>query len=304
LDDPNHGISYGVRSSWGAPSFAERDYMFTMQGHGVNLQREVFDDALAQRAAAAGATLRFDTKLIGLSQTGDNYTASLRHGDLKLQITADIIIDASGRHAKAARQVGAILKRSDQMIGILGRVTDCDAGHAVGQLLIEAVPDGWLYGVTFEGGLGLCAFMTDAHLLSATKDSAHQTWQDRIVNSKGFADLFGSATLPKVVDVFDAASQCIAGLHANTCIAVGDAAAAYDPLSSWGIIKGVSDGFEGGIALQRETAGQYGAIQAHRRKQAADYTSYLDKRSAFYGAENRWHDAPFWRARQEISVSS
>ena len=73
-------------------------------------------------------------------------------------------------------------------------------------------------------------------------------------------------------------------------VATGDAAAAFDPLSSQGILTAVLMGREAATALD-DPAGyeaRYGEIVAH----------FEVERLATYRREERWPAAPFWARRQ------
>lgn len=298
VSDPRHGACYGVRSAWVEATFRQKDYMFTPMGHGINLRRDVFDAAFIQKVEDAGATVHFGARLTELAAQGDAYDATVRTDAGPLPLIADVVVDASGRHARAMRLLGGDVQRHDAMVGVFGNLEGCSSNIGTGQLIIEAVEDGWLYGVSFDDGRVICTFMTDADLLQASPSKTEAIWHDRIRQSDTFSGLVNGGTLCGPISVFDAGSQHTTAPDAPTCLAVGDAAAAYDPLSSWGIVKGVLDGHEGALALQRHLSGDAESLVAHRRKQADGYAAYLAQRTAHYSDQPRWQKAPFWSARR------
>jgi 2-polyprenyl-6-methoxyphenol hydroxylase-like FAD-dependent oxidoreductase len=101
------------------------------------------------------------------------------------------------------------------------------------------------------------------------------------------------------VDVFDAAAQVLEHDAARGFLAIGDAAAAYDPLSSSGITKGFSDGVAGVDALALACAGDEHVLVEHRRRQYRDFEAHRSRQDDFYRAETRWPASPFWRFRHE-----
>jgi flavin-dependent dehydrogenase len=84
-------------------------------------------------------------------------------------------------------------------------------------------------------------------------------------------------------------------------LAVGDAASAYDPISSQGIYKALADGLAAAPAIVAWLDGEPGGIVDYRNGVAERFLEYLSIRSYFYGAERRWEGAPFWQRRRSVN---
>jgi flavin-dependent dehydrogenase len=304
LRDERHDASPGVRSAWSGAGAVDKEYYATAPGRGLNLRREVFDEALAQRAAHAGAAVRFGTRLTRLDRDGDGYAARLvgPHGPGTLRV--DVVVDASGRRAVAARKLGAIRRRNDALVGLVGRVRECEAGDEPGRVHIEAVEDGWWYGVVLSDGTLLAAFMTDVGLVRDYPGAAPGLWKERLEASALLRPLAHGGRWSGRLRAFDAATQSLELVPHPGFLAVGDAATAYDPLSSWGITKGICDGHAGADALARERRGERGALADHRAGRRREFQHHRARQREFYEAETRWAAAPFWRARTHGSPHS
>jgi len=81
-------------------------------------------------------------------------------------------------------------------------------------------------------------------------------------------------------------------------VSVGDAASAYDPLTSQGIHKALAAGLQAGDAIARRLASEAPDFAAYGESLARSWKEYLSLRSYLYTREARWPDQPFWRARQ------
>ena len=297
LENPAHTRSSGVSSAWGTDSWADRDYFFSAAGKGINLRRPVFDAALMRHAEDHGVALLHDTRLVGLSQSTGGFSANLREPDTKTTERYDVVVDATGRQARAARMLGASVKRFDRLIGVVGRVTGAPAQSDAGRLFIEAVEQGWWYAVQFENGDIVTVFMTDADLLPDCGGSARDAWHQGLRQSRRLAALLEIGNLPTGVEVFTAMTQQTIAPNLEGFIAVGDAAYAFDPLSSWGIAKGLSDGHAGAAALKAHALGDVSAVSAFSDERHVSFSNYLAQYSDFYLSEMRWPDAPFWHRR-------
>lgn len=303
LSDPRHQTSSGVCSAWGADRFAEKDYFFTPAGQGKNLRRSVFDEALAQSVAKLGVTLRFSTRLVDVTAAFGRYEAILRDAVQTETRSYDILIDASGRNARAARLLGAKVDRVDDMVGICAQIDGCDPLDDIGRLYIEAVEGGWWYGVQFAEGQVLCTYMTDAVCVSRHPGGAIGLWQETLAKTGVLAPLVESGVHSNDIHVFDASTQTVQDQDLSGFLTVGDAAVAFDPLSSWGITKGMVDGHHGAQALQRERGGASGTLAQHKAERRAQFQDYRRQRKVMYRAEGRWPHSEFWQARQRSTAA-
>ncbi len=92
-------------------------------------------------------------------------------------------------------------------------------------------------------------------------------------------------------------------------MAVGDAAQAYDPLSSQGIDKALRTASHAGhmihYAMTDEPQGTAGLdsrnayIHQYDEQQRQLWSTYLSQREFYYGIQPRWADQPFWQRRRQ-----
>jgi flavin-dependent dehydrogenase len=88
---------------------------------------------------------------------------------------------------------------------------------------------------------------------------------------------------------------------------VGDAAQAYDPLSSQGIDKALRTGSHAGHLIHYaltdnpRSASDLGSDNAFIRQYAEQqqqlWQTYWSQRDIYYRAQPRWPDKPFWQRR-------
>ena len=90
-----------------------------------------------------------------------------------------------------------------------------------------------------RGGRCVCMFMTDADLLATTPGSALARWEDRMHRTVHLRSCVEEYPVLTRVIVRSARSQRLDRMSGRAWIAVGDAAAVFDPLSSHGIAKSV-----------------------------------------------------------------
>jgi flavin-dependent dehydrogenase len=79
---------------------------------------------------------------------------------------------------------------------------------------------------------------------------------------------------------------------------VGDAAAAFDPLSSQGILTALYTGMRAGQTIDAELAGDPRARADYMSDIRAVTTAYLRNQRHHYRTETRWPDSEFWQRRR------
>jgi flavin-dependent dehydrogenase len=170
--------------------------------------------------------------------------------------------------------------------------------------LVEATPDGWWYSALLADGRLALAFLGDGDLLDhpcARGDPA--AWRRRLART--------TATRERVeahgydggspLHVMPAESSRLDAIAGDGWLALGDAAAAYDPLSSHGVASAMGSGFYGGHAIADLLAGRDEAGLAYLDLMQRAYGTYLDLQREHYLRERRWPDAPFWQRRHAPS---
>jgi 2-polyprenyl-6-methoxyphenol hydroxylase-like FAD-dependent oxidoreductase len=297
LGEGGHEPSPGVRSAWGGGGAVDKEYCMTLPASGLNLRRDRFDETLVRKAELAGVDVQFGTRVRHLRREREEYVATLGGRDGEQTLRADLVVDASGRRAAAARHLGATRRRCDQLVAIVGRIEETMPDAETGRVHVESVQDGWWYGVRFTNGTLLASFMTDASSVPRHPGRAPGLWSEQLRASRLLSPLAAMGHWSGRVEVFDAAAQVLEHDAPPGFLAVGDAAAAYAPLSSWGITKGFSDGIAGADALALAHAGESRALAEHRKTQRRDFEMHRVRQSDFYRAETRWPASPFWRSR-------
>ncbi|MFL5284648.1 MAG: NAD(P)/FAD-dependent oxidoreductase [Rhodopila sp.] len=110
--------------------------------------------------------------------------------------------------------------------------------------------------------------------------------------------LRGSGFIPDGTGGFCAAhSAFLAPASGDGWLAAGDAAMAFDPLSSQGLFNAIYTGLAAAEAADRALDRDMDALPGYQRTLAPIQAAYRAHLSAFYGLERRWTDRPFWQRR-------
>lgn len=305
-----HVPSVGNRSAWGADDPVDRDFIFNPYGAGWHVDRWRFDQMLRRAARRAGATVVTGLTLSGIA-TQANGGWRLEFAGLKglVTLSARFVVDASGRASVFARRCGSVRRAIDRLAGVVGYLdteAGCDAANGARVTLVEAAEQGWWYSAFLPERKLVVAYMTDADLATARQARTEAGWmalldQTRETRERVESQGYRLTSAPRIIS---AHSSCLTTVASSSWLAVGDAAATYDPLSSQGIATALNTGLEAARAIHAQLNGQPSELAGYARQLARAYAAYVSNRAAYYGLERRWPDSPFWRRRHRSAPTT
>jgi len=287
----NHLRCNGGHSVWGSKQLGHNDFMFSPYGHGWHLDRSAFDAMMLQEAVNAGAKL-FDDKCTRVSSNEDSVTKlTVPTGD----ILATIYLDATGRKGLLTRSMKSSRRVDDRQTVIWARFK-AEAQTLGNSTWLEAASYGWWYAAAVPGDQVVVALGSDP-VLSKKQGLYHiQNWAQALTGTDYIAPSLSRAQL--IQNSFQTtASYSFISMRTSgeNWMAIGDAATSLDPLSSAGIFKGLQSGILAAEAVGINNWNKSCKIYDERTK--TDYETYLNLRNELYDLEQRWPDAPFWKAR-------
>jgi flavin-dependent dehydrogenase len=316
-DLPGFFRTAGNVSIWGTDEAEVANFFFTLNGFGLCVERLAFDEALRSKAVAAGATLLKGVRFQSCDRIADgsfNWQLRLTSETGSRQYYARYLVDGSGRRAIAAKTLGVQTVDNDDMLFAYAQWFSRDGDDDDRYTRIEAAPYGWWYSNRLPGTEGnktrrLVVLHTDKDLPTA-RVAAHR---------HGFDHLLESSTLIAPLLEAEGYRPCgrIRGAPANgqrlqefcgdAWMAVGDAAQAYDPLSSQGIDKALKTGSHAGHMIHyaltdrpQELESAY--VHRYDEQQHQLWETYLWQRDYYYGIQPRWSDQLFWKRRQRFNA--
>lgn len=292
-----HLPAYGSCSAWGSDRLESNEFIYGKYGRGWHLDRKRFDNMLAYEAAKRGSHLFTNTSVVDAQKTRTGWRLALRQGSEHSSVEATFVIDATGRHATFATRLGVKKLRVDHLLGaiVFLRCRETEDSYT----MVEADVDGWWYSALLPGGGLVAAWMSDADLMKQQQSKKPSRWFAQLKKSAHTRRRLLSAE-PLTQPVLRAAcSQRLAQVAGDHWLAVGDAAATYDPLSSQGVFKALRTGILASYAIRDFFTGTLAGLDKYRFLLDRAFSEYLTTRAEFYGQERRWASAPFWQRRQE-----
>lgn len=286
----------GVCSAWGDDTLVYNDALFGLHGNGFLLDRAAFDACLLDKVRAAGVDV-IDMQFRAQQLEGRG-PWRIQTGE-GVRIDGRFLVDATGRRAAVARGLGIPRIRFDDLQAVYtlwrGR-PEVFPLHT----LIESVEDGWCYAVALPEDRFVVAVFADKVQVQRLALARPDRFIKFVARTRhvgpllrGRPELLGSRTAAAASSVLEAAGS------EQGWLAVGDAASAYDPLSSAGIATAIENGIGAADAISGWLSGVPGRVEAYCRRMKAVFERYLEQRHHYYGLEGRWLQAPFWKSRRQ-----
>jgi flavin-dependent dehydrogenase len=288
-----HVPAAGMRSLWGGSEAREAHFIRHPDGPGWHLDRRRFDARLRSEAVAAGARV-----LEGEAPEAGTYDGRLWRVRTSsgTRLDARVAVDAGGRAAPLARLAGARRVVLDRLLAIAAFLPADPHGAFDRFTLVEAVAEGWWYSAPLPDGRRIVSFFTDSDVAPRMCGApAFRRLLGRAPATAARVRRLPSGTAPFVTSAGTSRLTAVAG---GAWLAVGDAAAAFDPLSSQGVETALSSALRAADAVARHLAGDPDALPAYPSHVRETWRRYLYERARVYEQETRWPDAPFWKRRQ------
>ncbi len=324
LDSPD-GKSIGLYktagniSTWASEQLDYADFFFTSKGFGLCIDRLAFDEALCLRALELGVTLQRAVTFESCARSfepGFNWSINLG-SYLKVEHhRARYLVDCSGRRAVLSKMFDIPVIENEDGLFAYSQWFSCEAEDDDCFTRIEAVGNGWWYTnrvptSTSPDNRRLVVFYSDRDLPDGKRAGSLEGFNELLSKTIQIAPLLQAHEYKAsgAIRGAPANSQRLQEFCGDAWMAVGDAAQAYDPLSSQGIDKALRSGSYAGhlihYALMDETDKSLSIdnqfIQKYSQQQQYLWDAYQTQRDYYYSIQTRWSDQPFWRRRQSNS---
>ncbi len=265
---------------------------------GWHLDRGRFDSMLAGYAAASGAAfMRAMLDRVQLDTSG-LWQLSANAGATNNVLSASFVVDASGRSARFASEIGIAQTAHDTLV-CLTRVIELEHGGQTGKnCLIEAFEHGWWYCAPVGEKCLAVSIMTDADISKRLQLPSMENWCRQLDVAPQTRARIGQSQPRGELSIRAAHTRNLASYAGSNWLAVGDAAASIDPLASQGVLRALRFGlYAGNIVGEQFGKRLPTGLQDYAQLVQTEFDNNLMLRLEDYRMEQRWAASPFWMRR-------
>ena len=291
--------SFGSRAAWGTSTLQALDYMFTLHGTGWGLDRVRFDRMLANAFRERGGSLLTQTRFVRCERTSsDDWEIHVKDPRKTIRkIRCEYLIDATGRLGHLARHLGVPRTIHDRLVGVgcIGQLSNGSSLESVIQ--VEACKYGWWYTSPVPGNQISVVMMSDADIVSRRQAARPDQWQSMLKEMKLTSKRVRGVRFTEKPKAFSCFSSCLQQVGGENWVAVGDAAASHDPLSSTGIPHAIGSGVHGARVAANSLFSNGELLESFQQSIHRDFLQYLRTHWRYYRRETRWPESLFWKRR-------
>jgi flavin-dependent dehydrogenase len=278
-------------STWGASDPVSRNYIFNPHGHGLALDRTIFDRELADAAVECGALLLTRSYVRAASRMPDGWEIAIEHDAQRFNLQCKFLAACCGRSEVPFPGLPRTRRRIDKLI-CLGLRLQRYSGDV--RPTTEAYSHGWVYSVGLASGELIVNLFTEGSQL-------HRPSLDLLLRELAECPLAASrvaasnVTKASQVAFFctDTSSICSRPAAGRGWCLVGDAAQSLDPLSSGGIMQALRHAILVSDSLLRCSYLSEVDWTGYAAQLDESYSTYRSNRRRVYRMEQRWR-TPFW----------
>lgn len=205
-----------------------------------------------------GAEVRWNTRVVGVTQNDESVTATVETAEGTKQIRARWLIGADGAHSGVRRALNLKLEGVTWPEWFVATNVRFDfTKHGYGQSNAVLDPDHWaIIPVIDQTGLWRCTYREDGHL---SEEEARRLVPERYaLFAPGLADC-----TPEAVSPYRVHDRCLETFRIGRVLMAGDAAHLINPIGGLGLTGGLLDALSLADAL-------IAVIEGRRREEVLD----------------------------------
>ncbi len=265
------------------------------------VDRVGLDLKLAREAQAQGAVLKLRSRVRNPRRENGRWSVEVDSEDGLETVSADMLVDATGRASSLAKGFGAVRVRQSGQIAVVGFL-ECDPDRDLDppipkEMVLETTPDGWWYAAPIMAGSAVAVFVTDNDLDRGQPDDA---WQRAFAASVHVQRRFAAYRLREKPRRVAADSSLLLPSYGEGWMAVGDAASCFDPLSIHGLGRALMEGAKMGQFLVDALAGSEVPNPVKEVEQnGEEFLKETMALSVWYRQVQQWPESLFWQRRDQ-----
>ncbi|WDE09024.1 tryptophan 7-halogenase [Thalassomonas viridans] len=285
--------------TWGQVPGYQRHLLGSASGTGWIVNRRHFDAMLLEHCRRHKVAVFWQNSLQKIEKNAAGYWQLQLKGQQPICLSARFVLDASGRARAFVRQLGIASRRLDKMVA-----TSCHI-HSVSELSasvasIASDHQGWWYYAKYSATRGSLCYFSDGDLpLPDGPKSLVARASEQSLLAPLLADARPmTATFKRCAAYSSVLKSCVG----DNWLALGDAAASFDPLSSYGMTSALSGAFYASQALVRHFNNQPKYLQTYQQLIQQNFLTYLETRLQEYEKVSGY-DSPFWQRRRQEAAA-
>jgi flavin-dependent dehydrogenase len=288
---------HGIEAMWGGALPVLYSFLCHPHGDGIIIWRSALHRLLLECAVNAGAR-QHTARFLSAERFTAGWRVRLQGSEGTEQVDCRVLVDATGRAAVIARYMGVRLTRYDNLCCVAALLDNCKRQRV---LAVVSNTYGWWYATPTPDGRTLVCLLSDADLIRHVGATRLETWLALLRPIAPALSLIDDLPQRVTLAVYPCESAILDTMGAGW-IAVGDAAASFDPLAAMGVLHAIRTGRSASEAITSYLQGHDGGLVDFARAERSAFATYLRGRQSQYALERRFPQHTFWARRTHRRV--
>lgn len=276
--------TFGYDSVWNSDTVTTDNFFdHNPYKYGLKLnKKELLNDL---RELVTDHVVPFDN-LIEIDQSYENVTVKVESNSTLQTINGRIIVDATGRNRAVLKLLGITSESFDEQIALSCQLPYFKHPKLIHRVFVESFENGWgIVSYLNEETNGMTLYtQKGSPILSQLKE--YKNWKEILSNTKLLKDFLSNDPDRKVVGGKANSSRALK-ITGSNWLAIGDAAIAFDPLSSHGISNAIYCANAASNAIESYvTKDAIAPFLKYNDTLGQIFNVYLDQKSELYEADN------------------
>lgn len=226
--------TYGYQSKWHTETIVDEPFFkYNPYKYGLKLNKRKLLTQLENNSKSITISCNY---ILDIGHKQDKVITQLDNLE-KTIIESDLIIDATGRKRAVLKKLNIIEKKYDENLAFICYVPKTGP-HLKYNFFTESFKDGWGTISNLNETTDIITLYTNKDTLLHKKLSSFSNWESILTNTQVLKKYLPYKGSFKIIGK-QANSSIASKIYNNNCLAIGDAAIAFDPVSSHGISNAI-----------------------------------------------------------------
>lgn len=284
--------TYGYDALWGGQALTEQNFFYHSPfQYGLKIDKSALVKRLENGAGSRIMKLKSVGSIVAFEE---GISAKFETENQTGEIRAKIIVDATGRNRFVLNQLGIPVEECDSLLAYSCHLPRKKHPALVHGVFVESFAEGWGIVSELNERLNVVSLFCPANSALQNAIKHYENWPEILSRTLYLKHFLSEANIYKVVGAKANSSRPVS-FAGDQWLTVGDAAMAFDPLSSHGISNAVFTAQKASEAIaERLFHGGESAFAQYDQMLDAIFQAYLQSRSRLYRQERRWAEPDWW----------
>ncbi|MFT6138300.1 MAG: flavin-dependent dehydrogenase [Salibacteraceae bacterium] len=276
--------TFGYHSIWNSDTLGTDNFFnHNPYKYGLKLNKKKL---LADLGTETEGDLISYTNLVEINTTAENITVRIKSDGKVKTISSKVIVDATGRNRAVLKQFGINSESFDQQVALSCHLPYFKHPKIIHQIYTESFEHGWGIVSSLNKQINGITLYTEkgSPILSQLKD--YQNWKNLLSKTKYLKDFLLDDANRKVIGT-DANSSRASQIAGSNWLAIGDAAIAFDPISSHGNSNAIYSANAAANAIELKMQNNsITSFQKYANTLSEIFETYLEQKVELYETES------------------